>query len=324
MRLNKILSVLLVCSVTSFATTTMCVKKGWKKLSEIENVALDGGVCNSIKSVNDMKSDGFRIVEIEVNPTENGIDYTYIFTDEPEEKITLPKKVMPYYNTEYHRISNVSNNQATINRGGLKIGQSGIIIHRYPNSLQSIVANGIVTDSDKDSSTIKFEKFDELEQEALPSSLKEPADKDILALNYLYANSLLIAPNGDNFRTVSKKFDKYNFIQLDIFAYYLKMNHEPLPSKKVLLDFAKKQDIGTIFISIENYVYIVDTRSFKILDKVFVFEPNIEEELPFYTRVEEIEKNFWDIDFDKILDPFGENAKKATYSSYYKNMLGIE
>lgn len=323
----KIFALTILLASASFAQTTLCYKKGWKKLSQIEDTPLDGGICNSRYTLRDMKIAGYRVEDVKVTPTDNGIDYTYVLTNDKE--IIAPEKALPSYNSEYFMMYDVSEDGAKISRGNLKVGQSGIVIHRYPNTLQSILANGVVVDSNNEYTTLKFEPFEDLKQNAIPTTKVKPAEKDIFALNYLYGNSILIAPNAESYRTVSSKFKDFNFIQLDIFAYYLKNHSEPLPSKEIIQEFARMQNLGTLFFNIENYVYIVDSRTFTILDKVFMFDSNTEENLPFYTRVEEIEDNFWDIDLDslkKIIDPFGEKEKEkaSTYSAYYKSVLGIE
>jgi len=63
------------------ASTTMCFKKEHQDPSSIENTPLDGGKCKSIKSVNDMKNDGYIIEDIKITSGNSGLNYIYIFKD---------------------------------------------------------------------------------------------------------------------------------------------------------------------------------------------------------------------------------------------------
>ena len=60
------------------ADTTMCFKKDWNDPSTIETVALDGGKCASIKSLEDMKLDGYRVEEIKISSGKIGMNFVYV------------------------------------------------------------------------------------------------------------------------------------------------------------------------------------------------------------------------------------------------------
>lgn len=77
--MKKIIVFFLSC-IFAFATeTTMCFKQNWAFLADIDNTALDGGNCKGIKSAEQMKKDGWIIVDIRVTPAKIGMDYLYIF-----------------------------------------------------------------------------------------------------------------------------------------------------------------------------------------------------------------------------------------------------
>ena len=102
--------------------------------------------------------------------------------------------------------------------------------------------------------------------------------------------------------------------------------------------------MGTIFFVINSSVYIVDTRTFVILDKQPISYIPGNEQLPFYTRVEKIESSILDqewFSFSFIQDMFGDDERtedeklygnlatqfsknnKSNYTAYYKNLLGV-
>ena len=71
-------TILLLGSTSLLADTTMCFKENHKSMSTIENTALDGGVCNSKFSVNDMKAKGWNVDDIKISTTVTGMNFIYI------------------------------------------------------------------------------------------------------------------------------------------------------------------------------------------------------------------------------------------------------
>lgn len=76
---KAILSTILLLSSTSLlAETTMCFKENHKSMTTIESTPLDGGICNSKFSVNDMKAKGWSVDDIKISQTANGMNFIYI------------------------------------------------------------------------------------------------------------------------------------------------------------------------------------------------------------------------------------------------------
>ena len=203
---------------------------------------------------------------------------------------------------------------AIIGIGNLSIGQSGIVVHKYKDNNFDILSSGYIIDSNSTHSTIKLDSFDDLKQDALPISNLKTKAKDIFVLNFLYRNATIIAPNHDAFIKVRDSFSKVNFIHPDIFASYLKLENAPAPSKNDMMIFAKKNNIGIFYFYIQNKIYMVDMRTFKVIDN-YELKANDEADIsPFYTRIEGIKRSLFD---------FG--AKKVeNYSLYYKKLLNLE
>lgn len=78
MKLLSTLTLSALMASTLFAQTTMCFKENHSSMSTIEKVTLDGGLCNSQKSVQDMKKNGWAIDDIKID----GKNYIYIFKKE--------------------------------------------------------------------------------------------------------------------------------------------------------------------------------------------------------------------------------------------------
>lgn len=335
------------------AKDTTCYIKNWTIPSSVETIELNGGECKGKYSLRDMKQRGWFIKDININANKKGLDYTYILTNvdpvvikKESKEVKASKKSILLQSSKNVKITNVNDGTATINIANLKLGQSGIISHFYKDNKSIIVADAYVVSSNNSSSTIKFLPFLALKQNAIPTSNRKAQNNDIFTLNYLYNTSLLITPDATSFRATRLKFLKQNFQHSDIFASYLKIEQQPLPSKSFIQDYAIQEDLGTIFIVIKSKVYIVDTRTFAILETKSISYLSQKEQMPFYTRVQKIEAGFFSSswtswfnfkwfneligdDSEKTDDEiiFGEEAKekllKISYTEYYSKLLGL-
>ncbi len=281
------------------AQTSICYKNNWSSPATIETVKLDGGVCNGKFSYKQMQEQGWKLKDIKITKGEKGLNYSYILTNEKIVDIDNSnfmdnKYTKLNYKPIITKLQKVNDNTATINVGNLRVGQSAVIQHDFENGKKIIVANAYVTSSKESSSTLKLLPFLDLKQNAIPTSNRKAISGDIAIINYMYASSLVIAPSRDAFIATREKFQDNNFLHADLFASKLKIIGEPLPSKKTIQDYAISQNLGTIFFVIDSIVYIVDTKTFTILQKDTISYNFVETtQIPFYTRVEKIEKNLF-------------------------------
>ncbi len=211
-------------------------------------------------------------------------------------------------------ITNVSSSEATINVGNLKVGQSGIVIHNYDDESSIVVSNAIVISSNNNESKVIFTKFDDLTQNALPTSNLKPSNGDTFILNYLYKKSLLIAPNGSTYNNIKEKFTAQSFFNSDVFASFLKLKYNPTPLKADFQEFCKNNNLGTIYFVIDKKVYIVDSKSFVILEEHNIINDDAVQEQPFYTKVDEIKNGAF---------AWFENTNIGNYSNYYTNLISL-
>ncbi len=82
MKLITSLTLGLITSTSLFAQTTMCFKENHTSMATIESTTLDGGLCSSSKTVQDMKKDGWSVDDIKIEKSSNGNNYIYIFKKE--------------------------------------------------------------------------------------------------------------------------------------------------------------------------------------------------------------------------------------------------
>lgn len=330
---NKVLflSAAVLLSNNLLAQETICFKNGLEKPSLIETTPLDGEVCKGIQTLEDMKNSGWEVLDIKLEPVGNKFNYSYYFykNDNNQSYVASQKTAnqqLTLSKGEFSikpigvKITNIDNNKSNVDVGNLIVGQSGIVVHIYDNDKRLIVSNAKVVSSNANSSIVEFFPFNDLSQDALPTSNRSVAINDVLILNYMYNSSLLIAPTLDSFQTVRENFKLNNFMHSDIFAAKLKVENKPYPTKEDIQKFAIEQNLGTIFFVLDNKVYVVDTKTFTILESyAFAYESS-EKQMPFYTRVEEIEESIFNLSF---FDFFTGN-KKLSYDEYYKRILGLK
>lgn len=305
------------------AQETICYKNSVDKPSMIEEIGLEGDVCKGKLTVNDMKNDGWDILDIKITSNQNKFNYSYYFYKNSN---TLGSSIQnSTLRNEFSvkpigiKLGTIQNNQNSINISNLTVGQSGIVVHIFENDKRLVVANAKVISSNSSSSVVEFFEFDDLKQDAIPTSIRKAETGDVLVLNYMYNSSLLIAPNQNSFQSVRDSFKSNNFIHSDIFAAKLKVENNPYPTKKDIQQFAIEQNLGTIFFVLNRKIYIVDTKTFAVLQTYAYNYETSEMQMPFYTRVEEIESSIFDFTI-----PFISEQRIDNYEEYYKRILGIE
>lgn len=323
--INKLVLLSATClfSTNLMAQETICYKNNVDKPSMIEEVGLEGDVCNGKLTVNDMKNDGWDVLDIKITSNQNKFNYSYYFYKNTN---TIGSEVQTSLSNNSFsvkpigtKLGAIQNNQSTINIGNLKIGQSGIVVHIFENYKRMIVSNAKVINSNSSNSIVEFFDFNDLKQEAIPTSLRKAEIGDVLVLNYMYNSSLLIAPNQSSFQSVRDSFKTNNFIHSDIFAAKLKVENNPYPTKEDIQQFAIEQNLGTIFLVLDKKIFVIDTKTFTILQRYAFNYQTTEMQMPFYTRVEEIESSILDFTI-----PFIGEQESDDYEEYYKRILGLE
>ncbi len=315
----KVLLLLAVFLSSVFSQTVLCYKNNIVDATVNKKIKLSGEECRDQFTVNDMTNSGWTLDDSKIIQN-NSSTYNHIYIFKKESKIAYqPKSKLKHINKlnlkmASFKISNVNNNKATINIGNLIVGQSGIILHTYNDENTVILATAIVLETSTNNSTLLLSNSSLLSQDALPTTSLKVKDGDTFILNHLYNSSLLIVPNYETSQSIKSIYSDQNFVNPDLFAAYLKISNKPVPKKKDFQDFCKVQDIGTIYIAVENYFYIIDVNSFKILKKTRLRVSDTTTQAPFFTKVEDIKKSFWTF--------WNSDAKKIEdYNAFYLALI---
>lgn len=204
------------------------------------------------------------------------------------------------------------NASATIKVNGVDIGLSGFIVHHISKEHSTILSNAVVTnyDADKQIATLQLSPFKELINDALPKGKFSVQVGDMALLAFGYSRALLIAPDANIYYKLSKGF-KIEWVHPDLFATMLSKEGHPTPLKKDFERFCKFTSVGLVFIYLDKKVYTIDAQSFAILNVNNVPFEQSKIKLPFYSRVDTIDANW-----------FGEGSSRlSAYAPYYYELL---
>jgi hypothetical protein len=188
----------------------------------------------------------------------------------------------------------------------LKNGVSGIIYRKINEKYSSIVSYIIVVDS----GVGKLVEFTTLAQDNLPHGKWKPEKGDTIRFFENYNNALIVSKNFDSYLKISKKFQK-NWVHPDIFAITLNSIGHPSPLIGDFQYFCREHSVGLIYFQLNNEIKVADCFSMREVEKFSFVSPNGSIQKPFYSRVEEIDGNWFGEGKDEIED----------YEKYYKSLL---
>ncbi len=209
---------------------------------------------------------------------------------------------------------NDAQTQATIQIDKIDVGMSGFVFHKLSQNHSSILKNIVVIDYDTKTkiATLQLSAFDGLKNNALPEGKWQVKPGDTAALAFGYSRALLIAPDEEIYYKITKNTKAIQWIHPDLFATMLSNNGHPTPLKSDFYEMCSDTSVGILFFYLQERVFTLDCRSFKILNIADAPLKQTSNQLPFYTRVQEIDEAWW-----------GEGSEplKSYEPHYYKLML---
>lgn len=201
---------------------------------------------------------------------------------------------------------------ATVKLDKVDVGVSGFIVHTIAQNHTSILKHVHVIGFDKETkiATLKMEDFNALRNNALPTGKWKVRAGDSVELAFGYSRSVLIAPNEEIYHRITKAI-KMQWVHVDIFATIISYRGHPTPLKEDFAAMGIASSVGLLFIYLDKKVYTVDIRTFVILS--ISDAPLVQDslKLPFYSRVEHIEANWWGEGSDEL----------EAYEPYYFGLL---
>ncbi|MCF6339798.1 MAG: plasminogen-binding N-terminal domain-containing protein [Sulfurimonas sp.] len=189
---------------------------------------------------------------------------------------------------------NADETEVTIKIQKIDIGISGSVVHKIDDNHKTIIKNAVVTKFDENTkvATLKLSDYTAFGNETLPKANFKIKIGDYVILTFGYNRGLLIAPSEDIYYRITKK-SQVQWVHPDIFATSLSFVGHPTPLREDFTRVSESNSIGLIYIFLDNTIYTVDAKSFKILAATVVSLIQEEIILPFYTRIQKIDANWW-------------------------------
>jgi len=207
---------------------------------------------------------------------------------------------------------NEDKTEATIKINNIDIGVNGFVYHTIKGQHNMILNNAVVKKFDKNTNiaTLGISEYNALRNNALPSGKWEVQVGDNVILAFGYTRGLLIAPSEEIYYRITRH-SKLQWVHPDIFATILSFNGHPTPLREDFTKLSIASSVGLIYIFLDKQLYTIDSKSFKILTVIEADLLQDETNLPFYTRVPEIDANW-----------FGEGSSELEYyEAYYYKLL---
>jgi hypothetical protein len=191
------------------------------------------------------------------------------------------------------------------------LGSSGIVRHAFDEKTSSIIARVDVIAKDGVNATLRVEKFEMLSQMAFPEAGIKPIKGDEVTLNYLYDRALIVTPNQETYRDVTKRYSMITWVHPDLIATHLAKLYRPNPDKKLFQEMCYQNTASLIFFAIKSKGYFVDCHNFNTIYTTDIQE-NANTMLPFYSRIGTVESSWFSWGSSEIKD----------YTSYYSSLIG--
>lgn len=196
--------------------------------------------------------------------------------------------------TVHTSVKSVKGNTITLNQKFPVSGMSGIVIHNYGNDLTAITTR-IIQNASDGSATLTNTNI--LHHENLPTIKTAVSGNDKVIGGYLYDNVLLLAPDADTYAKIISQHNK-TWIHPDLFALYLSTEGEERPTKENLSDFARKYQVGLVYIVRKNSAVLLDPISGKIVSQKSISNLPAKGQFPFYMRFKQLDSGWFGSDVE--------------------------
>ena len=210
-------------------------------------------------------------------------------------------------------VVSVDKDSATISIDNVDVGLSGFIVKHIDKEHSYILKSVLVTKFDKENktATLRLSDFKELQQDSLPTGKWSVQVGDEVILAFGYSRALLIAPNEDIYHRITKALPTLEWVHPDLFASILSLNGHPTPLKKDFQKMCEVSAVGLLYMYIHQNLFTIDCKSMSILNIAAAPLKQESLQLPFYSRVNTINANWFGAGSDKL----------KVYDPYYYELL---
>ncbi len=205
--------------------------------------------------------------------------------------------------------------QAVISIDAIDVGVSGVVLRRFDAGHSTILSRCVVTSFDEETreATLSLLTFDELIQPSLPQGRWGVQEGDNVVLAYGYERALLLAPGDDAYYALTKRITTLDWVHPDTFAAFLSYQGHPSPQSSDIQEFCTMNAVGLLYIYAQEALFTLDCRSLALLEITPTSFPIGTRMLPFHSRIEKIDANWFGEGSDVIED----------YDRYYLELIAL-
>lgn len=185
-------------------------------------------------------------------------------------------------------VKSIEGNTLSLNASFPIDGMSGIVIHHYGKERSAITSRIVQTSSKK----AQMLHTIILHHNKLPTINTSIKNRDKVIGGYLYNNVLLLAPDAETYSQIRSQHFK-NWIHPDLFALHLSILGDAKATKENLASFAKKNQVGLVYIVRRNSAVLLDPISGKVVGKKTLKGLPTEGKFPFYMRFQDLETGWF-------------------------------
>lgn len=207
--------------------------------------------------------------------------------------ISLPLVAGFFPQTIHTSITSIDKKSITLSTP-LQEGMSGVVVHDYGNEIKAITSRVIQKNTKE---TILIDN-DIIKHDKLPTINTEVTTGDTVIGGYLYNTVLLLAPDAKTYAQITTSIDK-NWIHPDLYALFLTSYGDNVPTKQNLKSFAKKYQVGLIYIVSHDTAKLLDPISGKIVGQKSMTNLPKKAKAPFFMRFDEIDSGLFSTDNTK-------------------------
>jgi hypothetical protein len=189
-------------------------------------------------------------------------------------------------NTIHTTISKVQNGQIILKRP-IQEGTSCAIVHDYGNNIKALTHM-----CKQENGKIELIDIDTIHHDNIPTINTKPKAGDVVIGGYLYSNILLLTPNEEIYKNLTKQYNK-KWIHPDLYALFLSQEGDDEVTKESLKNFAKRYQIGLIMIVKTNQIVLFDPYSKHIVATKSYKADTKKAKYPFYMHFEELESGWF-------------------------------
>jgi len=185
-------------------------------------------------------------------------------------------------------VASISGKNITLSRSLPRNGMSGVVIHNYGSDLKAITSRIIQTSNGH----AILSESEVIDHDSLPTINTAITRGDKIIGGYLYNNVLVLAPNANAYAKATSSANK-TWIHPDLYALYLSQEKEGAPTKENLAEFAKKYQVGLVYIVKKGSAVLLDPISGKIVGKKGVSGNPSKAQFPFFMRFDKIDSGWF-------------------------------